>query len=238
MEELYARMIAEYQPTDRARALLAETAFVLMVGVTGVGRDTIIKSLVERGGYYSLVTATTRAPRVNDGVMERNGVEYWFLSEEQAAARMQNGEYVEVSPVHDRINGLLLDELRRAHESGDIAITDMDPQGARKYHAISGNVTAIFVLPPSYDEWMARNRQRYATDEAFNEAWPRRRESAMMELTMALEDEFYYFVINDDLESAIKECDEIAHGSLGRGYGQAKGRKLAQEILTRLQTDT
>ena len=100
MEELYARMIAEYQPGERARALLAETAFVLMVGVTGVGRDTIIKALVEKGEYYPLVTSTTRAPRVNDGVMEQHGVEYWFLSEDQAAERMKAGEYVEVSPVN------------------------------------------------------------------------------------------------------------------------------------------
>ena len=237
MEELYELAIAEYEPSERARALLAETAFVLMVGVTGVGRDTIIKALVEKGNYYPLVTSTTREPRVNDGVMERNGVEYWFLNETEALKRMKAGEYVEVSPVHDRINGLLLDELQRAHDSEKIAITDMDPQGARKYHSISRNVTAIFVLPPTYEEWILRNRQRYETAEAFDAAWPRRRESAIMELGMAIEDPFYHFVINDDLSRAIKECDEIAHGAELSIEAQAKGRKLAETILDNLQAD-
>jgi len=237
MEEVYERMIAAYQPGERARVLLGETAMVLMVGVSGVGRDTIINQLVAKGGYYPLVTSTTRAPRVNDGVMEQDGVEYWFVTEEQARERMEAGEYVEVSPVHDRINGLLIDELQRAHETGKIAITDMDPQGAYKYHELSDHVIAIFVLPPSYDEWMSRNRLRYASDEAFTEAWPRRRESAIMELEMAMRDPFYHFVINDELTHAIEQCDNIARGIPIDTEAQDKGRMLASAILTKLRAN-
>ncbi|MEO5949001.1 MAG: hypothetical protein ABIP74_01230 [Candidatus Saccharimonas sp.] len=237
MEEVYERMIAAYQPSERARVLLGETAMVLMVGVSGAGRDTIINHLVAKGGYYPLVTSTTRQPRVNNGVAEQNGVEYWFVNEEQAKQRMEAGEYVEVSPVHDRINGLLLDELQRAHDTGKIAITDMDPQGALKYHELSDNVIAIFVLPPSYEEWMSRNRLRYASEEAFAEAWPRRRESAIMELEMAMRDPFYHFVINDELAHAIEACDTVAHGQSLDLESQQKGRMLASAILDQLRAD-
>lgn len=238
MEALYEQMIEGYQPSDRARTLLGGTKLVLMVGVTGVGRDTIISQLVAKGGYYPLVTATTRLARVNNGVMEQDGVEYYFLTEAEAKQHIEAGEYVEVSSVHDRINGLLVNELQRAQESGKVAITDIDPQGARKYHVASeGTTTAIFVLPPSYEEWMNRNRSRYATEAAFEEAWPRRRKSAIMELEMAVEDSFYQFVINDELSRAVDACDAIIQGESQSPETQERSKKLIHTILSRLRTD-
>lgn len=234
MEEVYERMIAAYRPGEHARVLLGAMPTVLMVGVSGAGRDTIIRKLVERGGYYPLVTSTTRLPRINNGVMERDGVEYYFLTTEQARQRLEAGEYVEVSPVHDRINGLLIDELQRAHDSGKIAITDLDPQGALKYHDLSDEVTTIFVLPPTYEAWMQRNRQRYASDEDFAAAWPRRRQSAIMELGLVLETPFYHFVINDELSDAVDACDRIAHGEERDAAAEKAGRELARGMLERL----
>ena len=237
MEEVQRKRVVAYQPGDQARALLSETKLVLMVGMSGVGRDTIINELVLRGAYYPLVTSTTRLPRVNDGIMEQNGVEYYFLTSDQATYNLEQGGYIEVSPVHDHVNGLLVEELRRAHDSGKIAVSDVDPQGASKYHQLSDSVTAVFVLPPSYEEWMRRNKQRYATDEDFAVAWPRRRQSAMMELDMAIHDPFYHFVINDDIAHAVNACDEIAHGAPLDQTAQDKGIALAKTILVQLRAE-
>jgi len=237
MEEVQRQRVVAYQPGDQARALLSETKLVLMVGMSGVGRDTIINELVLRGAYYPLVTSTTRLPRVNDGIMEQNGVEYYFLTSDQATYNLEHGGYIEVSPVHDHVNGLLVEELRRAHDSGKIAVSDVDPQGASKYHQLSDSVTAVFVLPPSYEEWMRRNKQRYATDEDFAVAWPRRRQSAMMELDMAIHDPFYHFVINDDIAHAVNACDEIAHGAPLDQTAQDKGIALAKTILVQLRAE-
>jgi guanylate kinase len=237
MEEAYRAMIAAYQPSEHARKLLGKTPMLLMVGMSGVGRDTIISKLVARGGYYPLVTSTTRPPRSNNDIMERDGVEYHFLTKDQARGYLETGVYVEVSPVHDHINGLLTDELQRAYASGGIAITDMETQGALKYHQLSDNVIAIFVLPPSYEEWMRRNRKRYASDIDFNAAWPRRRQSAIMELEMALESSFYYFVVNDELGEAVDACDRIAHGRPIEQLVQQQSVALAHAILERLRHD-
>lgn len=237
MEEVDKQMIAESVPNERARALLVDTPMVVMVGVSGAGRDTIINQLVERGEYYPLVTSTTRAPRVNNGVMEQDGIEYNFLTTAQARERLAAGDYVEVSPVHDHINGLLVDELERAHDSGKIAITDMDPQGAYKYHELSEHVIAIFVVPPNYEEWMSRNRLRYASEDAFVDAWPRRRESAIMELEMAIRDMFYHFVVNDELKHAVDACDDIAHGIPIDEDSRGRGRMLANAILAELRAN-
>ena len=237
MEEVQRQRVVAYQPGDQARALLSETKMVLMVGMSGVGRDTIINELVRRGAYYPLVTSTTRLPRVNDGIMEQNGVEYYFLTPDQATHNLEQGGYVEVSPVHDHVNGLLIEELQRAHDSGKIAISDVDPQGAMKYRQLSDTVTAIFVLPPSYEEWMRRNKQRYASDDEFTAAWPRRRQSAMMELNMAIHAPFYHFVINDQVTHAVDACDAIAHGAPLDQAAQEKGIALARAILASLQAE-
>lgn len=237
MEEEQRQRVVAYQPGDRARALLSETKMVLMVGMSGVGRDTIINELVRHGAYYPLVTSTTRLPRVNNGIMEQNGVEYYFLTHDQATQNLEQSGYIEVSPVHDHVNGLLVEELQRAHDSGKIAISDVDPQGASKYHELSETVTAIFVLPPSYEEWMRRNKQRYASDDEFAVAWPRRRQSAMMELDMAIHAPFYHFVINDEIARAVSACDEIAHGAPLDQIAQDKGIALAQTILDSLHAE-
>jgi hypothetical protein len=84
---------------------------------------------------------------------------------------------------------------------------------------------------------MRRNKQRYATDEDFAVAWPRRRQSAMMELDMAIHDPFYHFVINDDIAHAVNACDEIAHGAPLDQTAQDKGIALAKTILVQLRAE-
>lgn len=237
MEEVQRQRVVAYQPGDQARALLSETKMVLMVGMSGVGRDTIINELIRHGAYYPLVTSTTRLPRANNGIMEQNGVEYYFLTSDQATQHLEHGGYIEVSPVHDHVNGLLVEELQRAHDSGKTAISDVDPQGASKYHQLSDTVTAIFVLPPSYEEWMRRNKQRYASDDEFTAVWPRRRQSAMMELDMAIHAPFYHFVINNQVTHAVNVCDAIAHGAPLDRAAQEKGIALARAILASLQAE-
>lgn len=237
MEERLLAEIANNKPSDRARRLLSEMVTVLMVGASGSGRDTIIRALVDKGGYWPLLTSTTRPMRINNGVMESDGVEYNFLTEELAIDHLRAGDYLEVSPVHGHINGLLVDELQRAHDSGKIAITDMDPQGADKYMKLSDKVISIFMLPPSYEVWLSRLRQRYESDEAFEAAWPRRRQSADMELEMALNVPYYHFVINDDIFETTRICDQIAMGEGLSADLQQRGVVLARELLNRLRLE-
>ena len=208
--EYIEETLKNYRPNPSGIGLLEDTEVVLLVGITGAGKGTIRKKMLETGEFHNLVTSVTREPRYNNGVLERDGVEYHFVTEEHALELLAAGEYVEVSPVHGRIYGVTIDEIRRAHDEGKIALTDIDVQGVAKYKKVSDTVTAIFLVPPNYQEWQRRVRQRYPSEEAFLEDWPNRRESAVMELEKALSAPYYHFVINDNLEQAVESCMKIA----------------------------
>lgn len=202
-------LLANYHPSQHAVEILNQQQLIIFAGVTGSGKNTIMNELLKTGKYHDIVTSTTRAPRENNGVMEQDGIDYHFLTTEQAVAKLQAGEYVEVAAVHERINGVLVSELERAYEAGKTPIIDVDVQGVRTFKSLSQNVVAIFVVPPSYDEWIARMRRRYDTEEEFQAAWPVRRESAIVELETALSESYYHFIVNEDLAQAVHSAEKI-----------------------------
>lgn len=207
----YAKEIEAYKPAEWAVQLYRETPFVLLAGITGAGRDTIVRQLTAKGDYYQYVTSTTRPMRSDDGVPEQEGVEYYFLSTDQALEKLRAQQYIEVSVVHECIYGLTVDELRRVHGSGKIGLSDTEPNGVDKLKTLSPGIIAIFVVPPSYETWLERAKARYENEEEFWASWPTRRASAIRELQYALDKPYYHFVINDDLTEAVEMCDKIAH---------------------------
>lgn len=204
-------MIDQYAPRESGIELLRETPLVLLVGITGAGKNTVLNEMVKTGEFRDLITTITRELRYNDGVLEREGVDYYFINEERARDLLETGQYLEVSLVHDRVYGVTEDEIRRARMAGKIAIADIDVQGVEKYKRLSPNVTAIFLVPPSYEEWRRRVSGRYTDEHAFLEDWPNRRQSAIMELERALATPYYHFVINDELLDAVNACIKISH---------------------------
>lgn len=231
----YDNEINAYHPTAETIALMRDTKLVLLAGITGSGRDTMIAKLTERGGYYPYVTCTTREMRINNGVQEVEGVEYYFISTERALDMMRNHEFVEVSNVHGRINGLSVKELQYVHSLGKIGITDFTTAGVDKCLSISDNVIAIFVVPPSFDAWVQRIKSRYADESDFHASWPPRRESAIQELQDALDKPYYRFVINDVLSRAVEQCDKIAHGEYPSAEENNKARSILEHFLDRLR---
>ena len=231
----YRDEIDQYQPTDESVAILRATPFVLLAGITGAGRDTIVSKLVQKDEYFPYITSTTRAMRTNDGVPERDGVEYYFLTMQQAVQRLRSHGYIEVSVVHEQINGLTTDELQKAHASGKIAISDITPDGVDKFKTLSPEVIAIFVVPPSYDAWLKRAMSRYDNDDEFWASWPPRKESAIRELQDALNKPYYHFVINDNLEAAVEACHKIAHSHDTYSHKDDEARAIVAQILAKIK---
>ena len=164
-----ATLVENYQPVLQDPNEFRDTKIILFVGITGSGKNTMISELMKTGMYHDLVTTISRSPRVsNNGIMEANGVDYYyFISPEEAEAKLRAGQYAEVSLVHGRIYGLTLDELRKAKSSGKLIIADLDTQGVEKLMKLSDRVMPIFVLPPTYAEWQRRVEKRYMNNEAF-----------------------------------------------------------------------
>lgn len=225
------QLIADYQPTNETIQLVRQTKLALLAGISGAGKDTIKRQLLQDPAFRDIVSHTTRAPRVNNNRAEENGVDYHFINLETARTMLEQHEFIEAKFVHGTVYGTSVAELRAAHEEGRIAITDVDVQGVAEYKALSPESTAIFIVPPDYETWMTRLKSRYATEAGFIAEWPKRRASSIKELTHALEVPYYHVIINDDLERAVRVTREIIErGDLFNAHDD-EARLAARQLL-------
>lgn len=214
MESL-EQQIADYTPDQAAIDLVLTTPITLLVGISGAGKDTIKRQLLQTGGYRDIVSHTTRAPRANNGVMEVPDVDYHFIDMATAERMIAAHEFIEAKFVHGTVYGTSVSELQQSHDEGLVAVTDIDVQGVAEYKGLSQQVVALFIVPPNYTAWRERLAARYETREEFEAEWPKRRDSAIRELTHALEVPYYHFIINDDLDEAVQVADDITrHGDV------------------------
>ncbi len=149
---------------------------------------------------------------------------------------LESREFIEAKLVHGTVYGTSLDELQSAFDAHKIAITDIDVQGVSEYKELSHGVIAIFVIPPSYSTWRERLSRRYESQAAFEAEWIKRRNSAVTELTHALEVPYYHFVVNDELDHAVNVADEIAHQPDIFHRKDDEARLRARDLLAAIQT--
>ena len=225
-------LIKDYQPSGETREVLSATKIVLCVGIVAAGKDTLQRKLVERGGYRRIITCTTRAPRVNSGVLETDGVDYHFLSMQEMRRRIDTHEMIEINKFGSNFYGTHIDEFALAQKEGVVALGDIDVNGIASFRAIApASVTALFIVPPDYQTWRSRLRQRYTSEEVFNEEWRQRRNITIDELEHALTASYYHFIINDDLERAARVIDEIARRPDEYNRHDEDARKAARQLL-------
>ena len=200
-------LITNYQPTESTVQLVRDTKIALLAGISGAGKDTIKKRLLKLPEFRDIVSHTTRPPRINNGSIEQDGIDYHFINQKIAEEMLQNNEFIEAKFVHGTVYGTSVAELKLAHDQNRVAITDV--QGVEEYERLAPESIAIFIVPPDYQTWIERLKKRYGTEEDFRTEWPKRRQSAISELTYALEVPYYHVIINDDLDRAVRVTEEI-----------------------------
>ncbi len=170
---------------------------------SGSGKTTIVRRLLEQFSNLEFsISATSRAPR---GV-EKNGVDYYFLSAEEFAEAVAADKFVEWEEVYKgTCYGTLRSEMERIWSKGNVILFDVDVMGGIRLKEIFGeDAMSIFVMPPSIEELQRRLEGR-GTDAP--EVIAKRIAKASFELTKA--PEFDKQVVNDDLEVAVAEVAEI-----------------------------
>lgn len=230
-----AHRLETYQPSPETVELIGQTAIVLLVGISGAGKDTIKNGLLATGEYHHIVSHTTRAPRANGGVMEIDGEDYHFISHETALRMLDAGEYVEAKPYGANIYGTSVSELKKAHDDGKIAITDLEVQGVAEYKAMSKSVIALFILPPNYTEWQRRLHARYGAAGADPTDMLKRQRTAISELEAALAQSYYHFIINREVAETVTIANKIAHGHDTFNDLDVTARKQAEALLIALR---
>lgn len=218
-----------YTMSDRSRELLAQSPIVMMVSITGGGKNTIIDELLKTNQYHYVISHTTRKPRENNGELEKNGVNYWFLSEEEMESKLRNGDFIEAKWVHDSyVYGTSIDELRAALETGKTPLLEIDVQGVEEIQRAKPDAQAIFIVPPDYDTWMKRLTNR---GEVFDEELKKRIVTAGKELQTALANESFDFLVNDDLDHAVETAKKI----IASEAVDTNGREIAQRLLEQIR---
>ena len=171
---------------------------LVLSGPSGSGKSTVVDRLLTE----SASPATTRGPRPG----EIDGKDYYFLDQEEFAARRERGEFVECAEVHGVGDwyGTLRSELQRAADVGAWALLEIDVEGALNVMQQYPEALTIFLQAPSMEEYRQRLQSR-GTESS--EEISRRLETAAAEVTMA--DRYQYQVVNDDLDGAVGEIIRI-----------------------------
>ncbi len=237
MEDL-ERLIANYRPTEAAVELVKKAKITLLAGISGAGKDTVKRRLLQDAAFRDIVSHTTRAPRLNNNRSEVDGVDYHFIDLAEARRMLEGREFIEAKFVHGTVYGTSVAELQRIFEAGQLAITDVDVQGVAEYEAMAPQSVSIFLVPPDYESWMARLQSRYISEQEFAAEWPKRRDSSIKELTEALRVPYYHVVINDDLDRTVRVCREIVERGDTFNRKDDEARLAARDLLEVLTRET
>jgi guanylate kinase len=130
---------------------------IVLSGPSGVGKDAKLARIRERGAkFHYVVTATTRPKRSG----ETHGIDYYFLTKSDFAAKIDRDEFLEYAEVYGNYYGVLKEEVRKAIKKGEDVIIKVDVQGATTLKSKIPHAVFIFLLPPRIDDLSERLAKR------------------------------------------------------------------------------
>ncbi|HHW12344.1 MAG TPA: guanylate kinase [Firmicutes bacterium] len=190
-----------------------EGLLFVLSGPSGVGKNTVLKEvLAKRPDLTYSISATTRPPRGQ----EVDGVNYYFLTEEQFLAERQQNGFLEWAEIYGHYYGTPKKQVLALLQKGQHVILDVDIQGAAQIRQNYANAVLIFLYPPSIAELIRRLRERNTEDE---EAI--RKRLAYIEKELAAVEFYDYVVVNDRLDEACMRVESIINAEevrVTRGY--------------------
>jgi guanylate kinase len=174
---------------------------IVISGPSGVGKDTLIKRLLEldRNLRYS-VSCTTRSPRPG----EVDGADYTFVSRERFQQLIDEGAFLEYTTYNGNLYGTLAERVERARADGHDIVLKIEVQGAEQVRKRAPDAILVFVAPPSVDELVRRQMKR---NTETSQDMTARREIATRE--MKYSSRYDHVVVNDELEHAVAQVLRI-----------------------------
>ena len=181
----------------RRRGLL-----IVVSAGSGAGKSTLCRLLLKRRRNLAFsISATTRMPRPG----EKEGKDYFFVSEAAFKAMRRRGELAEWAHVHGQHSyGTPRSYLDRVRAEGKDVLLDIDVQGALQVKRRYPEAVLIFITTPSFADLGRRLLARSSETEA---QIRRRLSDARHELKYL--GDYDYNVVNDRIPLALKRLEAI-----------------------------
>lgn len=198
---------------------------IVMSGFSGAGKGTLMKRLLSDYDDFAFsVSMTTRAPREG----EVNGREYFFVTREEFEKTIEEDGLVEYAQYVGNYYGTPKAYVEEQLKKGKNVILDIEVQGAMQIKEKFPDALMVFVIPPSIEVLLKRLRARGTESE---EVIARRITQAKTECTYM--DRYEYIVINDDLDTAVKEMYSMITSAK---YTVSRRRDFIADIIDELKS--
>ena len=169
-------------------------------GPSGAGKGTVCRRLIEEGVAEVSISMTTRKPRPG----EVNGREYFFVNTEEFKESIAKGELLEYAHVFDNMYGTPKKAVMRKLNKGKNVVLEIDVQGGLQVKRAMPETVMIFLLPPDLKTLHDRIVGRKTETE---DAIIKRSQEALNEIKLL--GEYDYYVINDDIDMAVVDVENI-----------------------------
>lgn len=174
---------------------------IVVSGFSGAGKGTLMKEIMKQYDNYALsISATTRAPREG----EVHGKEYFFSTVDEFEKMIANNELIEYAKYVDNYYGTPRAYVEQKLEEGKDVILEIEIQGALKVKEKFPETLLLFVTPPTVEEL---RRRLIGRGTETMEVIENRMKRAVEESEDM--DQYDYLVINDDLQTCVREMHQI-----------------------------
>jgi guanylate kinase len=170
---------------------------------SGAGKTTIVKEILKKFPQLVFsISATTRPKRE----IEKDGVEYYFLTEKKFKSKIEKNEFIEWEKFYDYYYGTYKSVIDDNITAGKPVLLELDVKGALSIKRLYPDAQLIYISPPSFEELVERLRKRKTENES---DFRKRVDRAKMELS--LKDKFDFIIENTELDKAIKEAKSLVN---------------------------
>jgi len=186
---------------DVSAPRLSRGRLLVLSGPGGVGKSTVAMQLRQGNHFWVSVSATTRPPRS----AEKDGVDYFFLSDAQFDEKVAQDEFLEWAQFAGNRYGTPRREVEEAMARGHNVLLEIEIDGARQVRQHSKEAILVFLMPPSWEDLVGRL-------EARGSDTPERRAQRLelAQLEMAAAPEFDHVIVNDSVERVVQALVALA----------------------------